>query len=345
MTIIGIYHPIDPFFYISSEKLQALLFESKKQKVVVYFFNEKEVDFDQGCINGMMVKSGKKKVSQFPMPDVIINLTPWDEKKYLERHLHFHYQIPFTLFEIDTKEKINDILLSTLRFSSYVIPTHILKDINSVDEMLLKYNNKIVIKPNDGSRGRGIYSITYNLGIYHLQYQNNCIQMDREYLIKRLRIITKIKIYNKYIIQPYISSMTPENEPYDFRIFVQRGENGEFKVCKIYPKIGIKDSITSNLATGGRTEDLFTFLRRIFPKNNSKIPAILHDLGIDLSEFISSYYSFNVSELGFDVTIDSENKGWLFEINTLPSTDLLNEAWAKHAIGYAKYLSKQTLKS
>jgi hypothetical protein len=147
------------------------------------------------------------------------------------------------------------------------------------------------------------------------------------------------------LVQPYIKCLTSAGEPFDFRILVQRSGTGEWTVPLIYPRIGQKDTITSNVSVGGRTELLEAFLARELPAGRYSLPKQLHDLGLAIAEAVNSHYAYPLNELGIDLAVDEQYRIWFYEANTCPGTLNHEAERAVQAVAYAKYVGSENLKT
>src|SRR5699024_11336556 len=106
--------------------------------------------------------------------------------------------------------------------------------------------------------------------------------------------------------------------PYDIRAHMQKNEKGAWQITKIYPRIGSKDSILSNISRGGRTENLKDFLTSQFGEQTGKTyDNMLRNLSIDLTEYLDSIHNFFFVELTLDLVF---YEIWCFRLN-----DAINE--------------------
>ena len=85
------------------------------------------------------------------------------------------------------------------------------------------------------------------------------------------------------IVQPYLECRTNSGQPFDFRIHIQRDGQGEWSLTKIYPRIGNKHSILSNISQGGITTDIWYFLIVEYGERAQEIHDTLCNLALEIT--------------------------------------------------------------
>jgi hypothetical protein len=127
---------------------------------------------------------------------------------------------------------------------------------------------------------------------------------------------------------------------------VQKDGNGNWVITSIYPRIGKKGSVVSNLGNGGYTCFTDIFLKQEFSDNYYNIQKHLEQFALQFSNhFESLYEDVLFDELGLDVGLDKENKLWLFEVNWRPGTPIISNGElnvVKNTIQYARYLANKS---
>lgn len=337
--LIGVYHHNDSYKTLPLKRRNALAEEALRQKVPLIFFGNEGVDFEQKKVTGKMFLAGKWLTFTRPFPDVLINeFNPvFKNRTDIEKKLRKF--IPVTNYLIDGKLSIYEKLLNHNKFRTLVIPS---VEMRSVDMAfnLFKDFDTIVVKPTGGRQGKGIYFIEKLENDYCVKEHETESLISLDELEQLLKSCIADR---KHIAQPYINCRTSNNEPFDFRIHVQRDGNGEWQVTKVYPRIGSKDSILSNISRGGRTEVIESFLNEEFPEVAEDLLEILKETGIEIAEYINTFYKNPLDELGIDLAIDNNMKMWLYEINTGPQTRFHEKERAVNTIAYAKYVAEQNL--
>ncbi|WP_062050200.1 YheC/YheD family protein [Bacillus sp. JCM 19034] len=153
-------------------------------------------------------------------------------------------------------------------------------------------------------------------------------------------IISKSRLF---MIQKYIKSRTNQGEPFDIRAHVQKDGQGKWQITKIYPRIGNKKSILSNISRGGRTEELTQFLTTQYGTKGKEMSNELRKLAMGVTKHLDQLYGAAIDELGLDLTIDEDGKFWMHEVNNGPQSAYHEHERAANTIAYAIYLAENGL--
>lgn len=298
-----------------------------------FFFNPKDVDINHKNINGLFLKNGKwtRMVTEFP--DVIDN----SPSKKISKNIYQELEktIPFTMHRIGNKDFVSKRLINE-KYAELVIPYRDLKNISDVKEML-SVHSRIIIKPSGGNRGKGIIYIEKKDDKYTIKAAENINTYNETEFEKYIYELTN----KKYIVQNYISSVTKSSLPFDIRIHVRRGEEGNWQSVKIYPRIGSGKSVESNLSQGGSIAQIVPFLKYNFTEKWKEILAELRTLSKEFPIYFQQGYDYQLDALGLDLGIDEDGKLWLFEVNSFPGCTMFELEAQEVAMKYAKYLALQ----
>ena len=243
-----------------------------------------------------------------------------DRLKESDRVVHRYIQkiIPSTHVIMGNKTAIYRVMEK--HCPKYLIETYNWED--KTIETHLDKHKVVILKPTASSGGRNIYKLSKNdKDMYVLQLDGTTEYYDRKSFFN---LFSKKFNDNKYIVQPYILSMTEDGHPFDIRINVFRGRDGKLSSShkEIFIRKGAQGNVASNVARGG---DLIVeyedFLKNEFGDQFQKI----YDEIIDISENLlyevqKGYPNFLLGSAGFDVGINRANGNELkiFEINRSP---------------------------
>ncbi|TYP74152.1 YheC/YheD family protein [Paenibacillus methanolicus] len=327
--LIGVFHPRDPFAVMPEGRVRALVAEAARQKVQLIFFQEDGIDLDTRTIRGLVYGESQWVETTTPFPASVMNVRPWGPRKRSPKELIFRRLVPFTAFLIGDKWEMTEKLAQNDQLAPYIVPTVLLEQIETAEELLRTYD-KAVLKPASGSRGAGIMALSRDGSDFLLQKGADVQRLTRN---EFAQFITGLR--KNYLIQPYIRALTPDGEPFDFRVLVQRDAQGRWAIPVIYPRIGTKGTITSNVSVGGQTELLEHFLARVMPRGRYTIPGRLRELGLLIARTVNDLYDFPINELGIDIAIDDRDRVWFYEANTCPGTLNHEVERAPLAIAYA----------
>jgi len=184
---------------------------------------------------------------------------------------------------------------------------------------LLKRFQKIYIKPVSGLRGRGIVRISMENKIFILKYREssvNCIvtlensSKVSEYLQKRFH-------HERYLIQQALDLIEYEGGIIDFRCVVQKNQSNAWVCMAIIGRYGVKDSIVSNISSGGAAFPAEEMLRKAIAPSEENIVDLkkkIETLAINVCNTLNEY-GINCGTLGLDIGIDTQGRLWLIEIN------------------------------
>jgi glutathione synthase/RimK-type ligase-like ATP-grasp enzyme len=177
----------------------------------------------------------------------------------------------------------------------------------------------IYIKPVSGLRGRRIVKVSRQNDAYVFKYRND----NKNYtdILQNLNEVNdelhKRFSSGRYLIQQAIDLITYKGGVIDFRCIMQKNQSNKW-VCKaVIGRCGDRDSIVSNISSGGRAFKGVDILekainmpidKRIILKE--KIIALAIKACAALDE-----YGINCGTLGLDIGVDKKLNLWLFEIN------------------------------
>ena len=336
---IGVYlDPNNPRKSYPESRIKALVVEAEKQEAKLLFFSSEDVNFETEEIKGdMYINNSWEKVSH-SFPDVIHNvgITPRIRQSLTERKLR--RKLPFTSFGVENKLHLPKKMLQYLTFADLLVPFKMVTDESIVIDFLNE-NGKAVLKPIVGRRGLEIYFVK--------KYKNHYIVQDDTKERRFNQAELKNWIYEialrkgrHYMVQQYVEARTKNEEPFDIRSHVQKNAEGKWQITKIYPRIGNKKSILSNISRGGKTDDLEAFLIHEFGEKGKQYNKDLKQLSFDLTQHLDKIYGLVLDELGLDITIDKTGRFWLHEVNMGPQSTYHEKERAVNTIGYAKYIAE-----
>ncbi|AXI00020.1 UDP-N-acetylmuramoyl-tripeptide--D-alanyl-D-alanine ligase [Sporosarcina sp. PTS2304] len=342
MTLIGmLHHRKDPKTVVKAYAFAAV---AEAEGAQFYYFSPGEVNFLHQTIRGQVYKNGEWKTATMPFPDVIYNAGSPEKlmkaKNVIDR---LKQDIPFTTYSIGNKWSVNRRLHEAKDFANYLIPTEVVKNSDHVLRFMAAFE-KVVFKPIDGRKGKGIFFIVQENGrcIVNGEGVNNLYTENqlKEFVNKQLARET-------FIIQPYIQSVTQSGQVFDFRLHVQKNGEGEWVITTIYPRVAPKGSIIANINSGGYTNYLDPFLEQEFNEDAFNIKKKLEYFSIALATHLDKLqmeiFGEMIDEIGVDIGMDERQKFWIYEVNWRPGCPpafYLELDVVKNTILYAQYIAK-----
>ncbi|ARD47478.1 hypothetical protein SporoP37_04700 [Sporosarcina sp. P37] len=310
---------------------------AKMEGVGFYYFSPKDVNFTARRIMGYVYENGEWLQKDLPFPNVIFNAVGMKTDEEIKVYQQLKDLIPFTSYSIGNKMNVYKRIEKMPEFADYLIPSITIVNAAEVFDALKKYE-KVIVKPVSGSQGRGIWFIEQDGKKYCTISGAKHQTMNKEELTEVLQMLISDQAY---LVQPYILCRTKEGNPYDFRIHVQKDGQGKWMITIIYPRIGAKDRVTSNISRGGSMGTLSSFLEREFEGESRNIRKILRKFAERFTNEFEKLYDVEFDELGIDIGVDENHKLWIFEVNWRPGNGQLAFDVAKNLIPYAVYVANK----
>ncbi|KIL35640.1 hypothetical protein SD71_12115 [Cohnella kolymensis] len=198
------------------------------------------------------------------------------------------------------------------------LPETELFDKHTLKELIGKYGD-VILKPDDGRRGRGIYRVsvidkkTYEI---HKESKKKVMGKGRAYEYLKDKIGSQ-----KYLVQRRIPLATINSRPMDVRVIVQRKSHSDvWKVTAIVVKVAGKGYIVTNIERSNGTIMSFKkALRKSSLKDYSyhSLLSKIERVAIRSAEKVSRLYSHH-RIFGFDMGLDKKGYAWIIEVNRFP---------------------------
>ncbi|WP_082332617.1 YheC/YheD family protein [Lysinibacillus contaminans] len=342
MTIIGmLHHRLDPKTVIKSYAYAAV---ARAEGAQFFYFTPKSVNFEDRTIKGKVYEEGQWQEKVMPFPDVIYNAGS-PEKLAVSKWIieKLKKEIPFTTYSIGNKWNVMERLKEAKEFASYLIPTDTVRNVGAFHKFIDTYE-KVVFKPIDGRKGKGIYFISKNESAFEVRKDSENTSYSKSELNE---LLSEQLSTGTFIMQPYIQSMMKSGQVFDFRLHVQKNGEGKWVVTTIYPRVAPKGSIIPNINNGGFTNYLDPFLEQEFKEEAYNIRRILEHFSLSLARHLDEIQMLKfgevIDEIGIDVGLDEHQKIWIYEVNWRPGCPpafYLELDVVLHTIQYAIYIAK-----
>ncbi|MCL1699939.1 YheC/YheD family protein [Lysinibacillus sp. Bpr_S20] len=339
--IIGMhYGPENPIFAYTIDRIRAELEEAERQNCKMYFFASKDVDIEKEVIHARFSLESEE-TETISIPDVIYNIFPkidWNQDS-VEKWLRT--KAPFTTFPLEDKVMLPRKLLRASNLGHLLIPFIAVTDLEKVFDFL-KIHKKGVFKRAAAARGENIFLVEQKSNDrFVVEVNKKPILMNHEGFSNW---VSKYLIPDYYILQEYREFRTRSGNPFDFRAHMQKNGEGKWELTRLYPRIGSRKGILSNISRGGHSQELHEFLFSEFNKKDAEYYSqSLHDLSFEIANAIDRIYSYSINEMGIDLAIDKEGHIYMHEANPVPQSKYHEKERAVNMIAYAKYLAKQRL--
>ncbi len=313
---------------------------AKAEGVELYYFTPGRVDLDRNRIRGLYVEKGGWSEREFRYPDVILNSnSSASSAKQAEVIARLKERIPFTSHSVGSKLHVYRTITRRGEMAEYLLPTVKL----TIDELwssLARYDG-VVLKPDSGRKGQGIYFIDQEEDRFLVRWEESW-QVYRRGELEEL--VSPLADSDAYVLQPYTASRTKSGHVFDFRLHVQKDGNGHWRIASVYPRIGAPGRLTSNLSSGGSTALLEPFLKQQYKEEFYNVKRYLEQFALRFAERMDIAYRQSFDELGFDVMLDERGRLRVYEVNWRPGsppTFYLELDTAVTAIQYAVYVANR----
>lgn len=295
----------------------------------IFVFNPKKMNWNRRTAVGYIPTDwGTWEIVTRPIPDLI-----YDRCFYSTTNHYLSYKPYLTLLAQDPSIKIlgrplsgkiqtYSILRANEEITPFLPETVHYQSPYQVFDFLDRYTHAL-IKPNGGSHGSGvvaIFQLKQGKG-FLIKGRNKKNQLFRMILENKLHLRSWVQQYigsTRFVIQPYLSLSTPDGQPFDLRILIQKNQHKEWETTGMAIRAGKTNSITSNLHGGGKAHKLHPFIDQHFtPQQVLKIDRSIQKIASVVPPFIEQNHG-TLLELGLDVGIDRNGKLWILEVNSKP---------------------------
>lgn len=181
----------------------------------------------------------------------------------------------------------------------------------------------LFVKPDLGMRGQGIIKVSREEdGACRVQTETHTYRLrNAQQASRKLKQLIGSKIY---IVQQGIDLIRIKGKPVDFRVLLHIRPNKKWKFFGVMGKVAAKNRFVTNHSTGGKPIRLHRALASTF--HISKQDTVIWDERIreisgKIAIAMKTHYP-NISELGLDIAIDTNQHIWLLEANTKPQYQL-----------------------
>lgn len=268
---------------------------------------------DKG-IEGFMYVGSKAKWMKIhaPLPDLVYNRIPGrsaEQSREVQGATQFFQSlsIPFFNPSFFSKWTVYSILKQRKPLQPF-LPETIQVLTGQQLSTFLKKHQKLYLKPADGSKGKGIFTVELqkngSLAVNKISH-SPLFQTFREFWLSSREIFTE----KDYIAQPFIQSDILDGSRYDLRVLVHKtGES--FKVSGVGVRKAVSQQVTTHVPNGGMLVPFETISQRV---NQNTIALLARECGEALTESLGL-----VGEFSMDIGVTKDYQLMLYEINSKP---------------------------
>lgn len=176
----------------------------------------------------------------------------------------------------------------------------------------------IMLKPANGSQGRGIFKVTKEKETILIETDKEEQQIVKSFPIPKASLwLESLTEENRYLYQPYLNLVNQNNEPFDLRVLVQKTKTGEWGQAGNGVRTGRQNGLISNISAGGIVSKAEDWLNTLPNKQKSFLTEELQYLLTTIPALLEKHFP-PLFELGIDIGIDTNGAIWVLDINSKP---------------------------
>lgn len=294
--------------------------------IETFCFSPGDIDPKTELVHGRKYNSATAhwEDAVFPIPTYIYDRCFYPSEEILRKNvpivnwLKNRSDIIFIGHGLPNKWNIYNALSSHSLLQYYIPKT---TKVESTEDIFkaLHAHKKILLKPENGSQGRGIISLELSGKQIELHTQRHKhlihkIFSKKEQLSKWLQhLITT----HSYLIQPFLELQDRENRPFDIRILLQKNKENNWQELGRGIRKGQQGHIISNLHGGGSVHSFTDWLASI--DRNQRI-LLIDDINTIITHLpVALEQSFGpLFELGIDIGVAKDGTIWVLDTNSKP---------------------------
>lgn len=203
----------------------------------------------------------------------------------------------------------------------------------AIHQMMERYDT-LIIKPSNGSIGRGIMKLFKDGGRWHLQYRTavtRCTPRTRRgkrskrrartrrwavisFRSKLPAVLKRLIHQRRCLVQQHIPLARYMERPFDLRVSVQKGDSGGWQVTGIVGKAAPAKLFLTNVAQGGTVYTLEHLLAANPSLHPERVRAEVERVALLIAEHLDRHLP-NLADLGLDIGITQQGFPMFIECN------------------------------
>jgi glutathione synthase/RimK-type ligase-like ATP-grasp enzyme len=288
---------------------------------LIYAFSPKSINWENQTAFGLYYNIAEKswEYGYFPLPEVIYRREFHSSPKHIKKLIEFTGGKLFNSYRFSKYEFYNYIKRHS-ELNKYLPPTEMSCRFEQINKFIDRHS-KIVLKPIDLSRGRGICIIEKTDSSYKItdyRYRNPKISICNDsQSLENFFIINK-NFFKRYLIQKFLPLARVGSSVFDIRVVMQKQQNKVWGCTGIECRVANSDSHLTNISRGGYALFLDEALYQAFPEDHELLARQVNELSEKLCLYMDTLGE-HFAEFGLDIGIDIDKKLWLIEANVFPS--------------------------
>ncbi|MCH1627092.1 YheC/YheD family protein [Fredinandcohnia quinoae] len=213
----------------------------------------------------------------------------------------------------------------------------------------LKKEQQLILKPELGSMGKGIFRLFLHKNFVETTYTENQKVLKKQYSNRSdlTKWLDHLFSSQNYLFQPYLPLQDESKRPFDIRILVQKNQQGHWQEAGRGIRRGLPDQIISNIGSGGEILSFDNWISAL-PKDQQlllveNIESIINRLPAVLEDAFHPLF-----ELGVDLGMADDGSVWILDSNSKPGRKVILKTSPNYhddiysaPLRYCKYLENK----
>lgn len=285
----------------------------------IMVFSLDEVSSEDQTIQGFMYNPVNKKWEKglYNYPSSLFSRITWFGTKWPRHFESFMGQTIFNNFYYN-KWTVYNLLKKSPELTNHV-PKTILYTKPSDILTFLEKNPSAYLKPKSSSRGQGIMRIDM-LGQKSVQvkyFKNGKVTQETLNGETEINSFFRKKLKSKkFMIQKTIDLASMNNGIMDFRMYLTKDSNKEWKYITIFSRHGISGEIVSNIDRGGASGMGLQRLKEALSLSDQEVKEIENKMITVAKKAVKAIEKSGVhfANTGIDIGIDNNKRVWIIEV-------------------------------
>jgi glutathione synthase/RimK-type ligase-like ATP-grasp enzyme len=305
----------------------------------VCYFRLKDISLDSMTVRALIPdRSDARSYANrtIPLPQVIHNRAIHLRRKAQQKLARLHAKGIFIYNRHTRYSKwfIHRLLMQDERLRQYLPETKLAS--SAAIRAMMRRHDSLIIKPANGSIGRGIMKLEKVGRAWRLTYPSRCKRRAWNSVTFRTHlpaILRRTIRKRSYLVQQRIQLATYIERPFDLRVSVQRDGSGEWQVTGIVGKAAPARRFLTNVAQGGTVYTLEHLLHGHQALDPIAVRHNVSALALHIATHLGNLLP-NLADLGLDIGITDQGFPMFIECNcrdlrySFQEGGLLSE-WAK----------------
>lgn len=260
---------------------------------------------------------------EFPLPQILYDRCFYKEDphsqqcKAIVKWLKTKKDLLFLGYGLPNKMELYS-KLSDSDLSPYLLKSSLVASGESVIDDLAS-NKPLIMKPVNGSQGRGVYYLEKinNEIIVQTDKNNKTVSRTFPYKEKAISLINFLIKDRDYLIQEYKKLSNNKNQPFDIRVLLQKNENGNWHEAAKGIRTGKEKGIVSNISAGGTISAYKDWLSGYPSAKRDYLNNEITDILRMLPQVLETHFP-PLFELGIDIGVSEDLSIWILDVNSKP---------------------------